>query len=59
MDEVKEDMKRAGVAEEDGWDRMRWNQTISCGDPLKGAAKRRRGLSTLPPVTVICFPTLN
>ena len=32
-DVVKEDMKVAGVREEDAGDRVRWMQLIGCGDP--------------------------
>ncbi|KAF7667879.1 hypothetical protein LDENG_00044320 [Lucifuga dentata] len=33
MDVVKEDMKLAGVREEEAEDRVRWRQMIRCGDP--------------------------
>lgn len=41
MDVMKEDRQRVGVIEEDARDRVRW-QMIHCGDPLKGADRRRR-----------------
>ena len=33
MDVVKEDMKLAGVREEEAEDRVRWRQMTRCGDP--------------------------
>ena len=39
MDVVKEDMKSAGVREEDAEDRVRWRQMIHCGDPLREKPK--------------------
>ena len=33
MDAIREDLRVAGVREEDVMDRQRWRQVIRCGDP--------------------------
>ncbi len=41
MDVMRADMRAASMAEEDVEDRTRWQQTISCDDPLMGMTERR------------------
>ena len=42
MDGVKEDMRTAGVTEEDAHNRARWKRTIRTGDPRDGNKACRR-----------------
>lgn len=39
---VKDDVKMVGVTEEEASDGEMWRQMISCGSPLRGAAKKKR-----------------
>ena len=35
MDNIKKDMEEVGLEEVDAQDRLRWRQSIRCGDPWK------------------------
>ena len=39
MDAIKEDMKVAGVNEEDAMDHEKWKKMICCGDPQREEPK--------------------